>query len=113
MLWSLSWRLFPLLVPGVAAKEPVAAIRTIQPRAVMTAIRVATVRRPKPRCSLIWLEEEPVSSLLIPEHLGGFSRKELGTIPEQERRLSVRSWFSSVIHQHCISDVDGRAGVLV
>ena len=101
------------MVPGITAEEPVAAIRTIQPRAIATAIRVATMRRPKPRCSLIWLEEELVSFLFIPEHLRGFSCEELGTIPEQERRLSVRSWLSIVIHQHCFIDVDGRTGVLV
>jgi len=113
LLWNLSRRLSPLLVPGITTEEPVAAIRAIQPRAIMTVIRVATVRRPKPRRSFIRLEVEPVSFLLIPEHLWGLFRKELGTIAEQERWLRIGSRFSIVIHQHCVSDIDGRTGVLV
>ena len=79
----------------------------------MTALRVATVRRPKPGRSLIWLEEKPIGSLVIPEHLGGFACKELGTVTQQERRLRFRVWFSAGIHQHSVSAVDGRASVLV
>ena len=79
----------------------------------MIAICVTAVRRPKPWRSLIRLEEQPVRLHLIPEHFRCFSRKELGTIAEQERRLSVGNWFSIGIHQHEVSEVDGRTGVLV